>query len=115
MEAGAVVVLVTAPSVEKAAEMGRAVVEARLAACVSVLPQARSIYRWEGAIADETEAVMVIKTRAEVFEALRAQIVAAHPYKCPEILALPVVAGHAGYLDWLTASVGPAMASPISS
>ncbi|HEY3449763.1 MAG TPA: divalent-cation tolerance protein CutA [Myxococcales bacterium] len=104
--ADVVVVLVTAPSAEKAAEIARAVVEERLAACVNVLPAVRSIYRWEGEVQDEAEALMVIKTRAEAFEKLRARVVSLHPYGCPEVVALPVAAGHAPYLAWLTGSVG---------
>ncbi len=104
--ADAVVVLVTAPSAEKAAQMARTVVEERLAACVNVVPGLRSIYRWEGQVQDEPEVLMVVKTRAEAFERLRARIASLHPYSCPEVIALPVVAGHGPYLEWLAGSVG---------
>lgn len=105
-ETESLVVLVTAPTQEKAAEIARALVEERLAACVNVLPAVRSIYRWEGRVQDEPEALMVVKTRADAFERLRARIVALHPYSCPEVIGLPVVAGHRPYLDWLAESVG---------
>jgi len=104
VDTGFVVVLVTAPSAEKAAELARQLVEERLAACGNVVTGVRSIYRWEGKVQDEAEALLILKTRAELFEPLRARVAALHPYSCPEILALPVVAGHAPYLDWLAAS-----------
>jgi len=99
------VVLVTAPSAEQAAELARALVEEKLAACGNVLPGLRSIYRWEGAVQDEPEALLILKTTAGRFEALRGRVVELHPYDTPEVLALPVAAGHAPYLDWVLASV----------
>lgn len=101
MESGFVVVLVTAPGEEKAVELARALVEERLAACVSVVPRLRSIYRWEGAVQDDAEAMLVVKTRAELFERLRDRVLALHPYTCPEVIALPIREGHGPYLDWL--------------
>ena len=101
----AVVVLVTAPSAEKAAELARTLVEEQLAACGNVLPGLRSIYRWEGKIHDEPEALLILKTRACLFEALRERVVALHPYQVPEVLRLDVAAGHLPYLEWIGASV----------
>ena len=101
----ALVVLMTAPSAERAAELARILVEERLAACVNVLPEVRSIYRWEGKVEDAREAMLVAKTQAHRFEALRARVVALHEYSCPEGVALPVVAGHEPYLEWLAGSV----------
>jgi periplasmic divalent cation tolerance protein len=97
----ALVVLVTAPTAEKAAEIARAVVEERLAACGNVVPGLRSIYRWEGKVHDEGEALLVLKTARDRLEALRARVVALHPYEVPEVIALPVEAGHAPYLAWI--------------
>jgi periplasmic divalent cation tolerance protein len=97
------VVLVTAPSQEKAVEIARAVVEARLAACGNVVPGLRSIYRWEGRVHDDTEALLVLKTTRARFEALRDRVLALHPYEVPEVLALPVEAGSAAYLQWIAA------------
>lgn len=99
----ALVVLVTAPTADRAAEIARAVVEERLAACGNVLPGLRSIYRWEGKIEDEAEALLVLKTTRDRFEALRARILALHPYQVPEVIALPVEAGSAPYLAWVLA------------
>jgi periplasmic divalent cation tolerance protein len=99
----AIVVLVTAPSAEKAAEIARAVVEERLAACGNVVPQLRSIYRWEGKVQDDAEALLVLKTTRARFDALRDRVVALHPYEVPEVIALPVEAGSAPYLAWIAA------------
>ena len=98
------VVLVTAPP-DKAGPIARALVEERLAACVSVVERVRSIYRWEGNVQDDAEALLVVKTRAQAFEALRARVIALHPYQCPEVVALPIAAGHAPYLAWIAESV----------
>jgi periplasmic divalent cation tolerance protein len=97
----ALVVLVTTPTPERAAEIARAVVEERLAACGNVIPGLRSIYRWEGAIQDEAEALLLLKTTRARFEALKERILALHPYQVPEVIALPVAAGSAPYLAWI--------------
>src|SRR5512139_2278609 len=99
----ALVVLVTTPSPERAAEIARALVEERLAACGNVVPGLRSIYRWEGKVQDDQEALLVLKTTRARFEALRARVIALHPYEVPEVLALPVEAGSARYLAWIAA------------
>ncbi|MBI5546285.1 MAG: divalent-cation tolerance protein CutA [Deltaproteobacteria bacterium] len=101
-----VVVLVTAPSPEKAQEIARTLVEERLAACVNTIGAVRSTYRWEEKVQDDVESLLVIKTRTEAFERLRARVLSLHPYQCPEVIALPIVLGHAPYLEWLGASVG---------
>jgi periplasmic divalent cation tolerance protein len=101
----AIVVLVTAPSADKAAELARTLVEERLAACGNVLPGVRSIYRWKDTVHDEPEALLVLKTQGALFEELRARVVALHPYECPEVLRLPVEAGHLPYLAWIRDSV----------
>ena len=100
----AIVVLVTAPSADAAAGIARAVVEERLAACGNVLPGVRSIYRWEGKLQDEPEVLLVLKTQRRHFPALRERILALHPYEVPEVIALPVEAGSAAYLDWIAKS-----------
>jgi periplasmic divalent cation tolerance protein len=99
----ALVVLVTAPTPERAAEIARALVEERLAACGNVVPAIRSIYRWEGKVQDDQEALLVLKTTRDRFEALRERVVALHPYQVPEVLALEVEAGSAPYLAWIAA------------
>ena len=104
MPTDAIVVYVTVPDADEGARIGKALVEASLAACVSVVPGVRSIYRWEGKICDDAEALLVIKTRAGLFERLRARGTELHRYDVPEIVALPIVAGHAPYLDWIDQS-----------
>jgi periplasmic divalent cation tolerance protein len=101
----ALVVLVTAPSADEAARLARALVEARLAACGNVLPGLRSIYRWEGRVQDEGEALLLLKTTRDRFEALRDELLRLHPYDVPEVLALPVEAGSPAYLAWLAGAV----------
>ena len=101
MSTEVLVVLVTAPTAEVAAGLARALVEARLAACGNVVPGLRSIYRWEGRVHDESEALLVLKTTRDRFEALRDEVLRLHPYDVPEVLALPVEAGAARYLAWV--------------
>ncbi len=100
------VALSTAPSVEKAAEIARVLVDERLAACVNIVPGVRSIYRWKGEISDDTEALCVIKTRRDRVEMLRARLVALHPYEVPELVVVETIAGHEAYLRWIDESVG---------
>jgi periplasmic divalent cation tolerance protein len=100
------VVLVTAPTPERAAEIARAVVEERLAACGNVVPGIRSIYRWEGKVQDEAEALLVLKTTRARFEALRDRVLALHPYEVPEVIALRVEAGSSAYLAWIAQETG---------
>ncbi len=99
-------VLVTAPSAEVAADLARALVEARLAACGNVVPGLRSIYRWEGAVCDEPEVLLLLKTTRDRFEALKEEVLRRHPYQVPEVVALPVEAGSTAYLDWVRGQVG---------
>ena len=97
----ALVVLVTAPSAEKAAELGRALVSERLAACANVISAIRSIYWWEGKVQDEPEALILLKTTRDRFEALRDRVLALHPYQVPEVVALGIEAGSEKYLAWI--------------
>ncbi len=99
------VVLVTAPSAEKAAELGRALVSERLAACASVVHGIRSIYWWEGKVQDEAEALLVLKTTRARLDALRDRVLALHPYQVPEVVALPIEGGNEKYLEWLAGEV----------
>lgn len=95
------VVLSTFPTPDKAAEIARILVEERLCACVNLVPQVRSIYRWQGAVSDETETLAIIKTTHERYDALAARLIALHPYEVPEMIAVPLVGGHAPYLAWV--------------
>ncbi len=103
-----VVVLVTTPTAESAAEIARALVEEGLAACGNVVPAIRSIYRWAGEIHDDAEALLVLKTERRLVPALKERLPALHPYQVPELLVLPVEDGLAPYLAWVASSVSPA-------
>lgn len=98
------VVFCTLPSPEKASEIARILVEEQLAACVNLVAGLRSIYRWKGEVQDDTETLAIIKTTAERYDALAARILELHPYEVPEIIAVPLVGGHAPYLAWLADS-----------
>jgi len=104
---GVLLVLVTTPSPEVAADLARSLVEAGLAACGNVVPGLRSIYRWEGKVQEEAEALLILKTTRARFEALRDEVLRRHPYQVPEVVALPVEAGSEPYLDWVRGQVGP--------
>ena len=103
-----VAVLVTAPSEPVAVELARGAVSAGLAACGNLVPGVRSISAWQGEICDDAEVLIVFKTTRDGFEALRGHIVDAHPYDTPEVIALPVDAGHLPYLTWVRDQVGGA-------
>src|SRR5690348_924415 len=99
----AVFVYTTYPSAVEAEKAGRALVERSLAACVNILPGMISLYRWEGAIERGEEAVMIIKTRASLAEAVCAAVKEMHAYTTPAILVMPLESVDAGYLAWLMA------------
>jgi periplasmic divalent cation tolerance protein len=96
-----IVVLTTCHSEQQAKTMARHLVEQRVSACVNILPRARSIYRWKDKIEDSAEWLLVIKSRRDLFAALRAEIEKLHTYEVPEILALQVIDGSEAYMGWL--------------
>ena len=100
-----IVCLVTIDDPEKAAQIARFVVEKKLAACVNILPQIRSIYTWKGQLCDETELLMIMKTRGDRFDELQSAIKELHPYEVPEIVSLNIDRGFADYLKWLDESI----------
>jgi periplasmic divalent cation tolerance protein len=99
----AVFVYTTFPSVVEAEKTGRVLLERRLAACVNILPGMVSHYWWQGTIERGEEAVMIIKTRASLAEAVREAVKRGHPYTTPAILVLPIEGGDPAYLGWLMA------------
>ncbi|HWT00546.1 MAG TPA: divalent-cation tolerance protein CutA [Pyrinomonadaceae bacterium] len=103
----AIVVLMTAGSREEAARLADMLVGARLAACVQILPEIESIYHWQGKVERAPEVLLLAKTTEAHFAALEAAVRSLHSYETPEIVALPVTAGSAPYLEWLTANVIP--------
>ena len=100
-EAEVQVALVTAPDPSTAERIARALVEERLAACVNLVPGLRSVYRWEGAVEEAEEVLLVVKTRSDRARALEKRVVALHPYDVPEVLRFAAAGGHAPYLDWV--------------
>ena len=99
----ALLILTNCPNEESANAIALAVIEARLAACVNILPRVQSIYRWQGAVESATEIPLLIKSTATNYPALEALIRQRHPHDIPEIIALPITQGLPAYLNWLSA------------
>jgi periplasmic divalent cation tolerance protein len=102
-----IVVLSTCETGEQAEKLARHLVDNRLAACVNILPGARSIYRWKGATEDAAEWLLIVKSRRDMFDSIRAAIAKLHTYEVPEVIAMPVVDGSESYLGWLDRELGP--------
>lgn len=98
---GVIQVFTTVDSIEAAQRIARTVVERRVAACAQVMGPITSTYWWQGAIETAEEWLCIVKSTEELYTSLEGLIRESHPYDVPEILALPVSAGHAAYLDWL--------------
>ncbi len=103
MAGAAILVLTQLPDRSAAAELARALVEARIAACVTIGASVDSLYHWRGQIETAAETPVIIKTQHARYAEVEAAIRARHPYELPEIIAVPVIAGLAPYLDWITA------------
>ncbi|NVJ49792.1 MAG: divalent-cation tolerance protein CutA [Gammaproteobacteria bacterium] len=99
------VLLTTAPSVAAAESIAKQVLDKQLAACVNLVPQVRSFYRWQGKIACDEEVQLVIKTTAALLDELEQLIRSVHPYEVPELIALPIAAMSDDYQNWLLKSV----------
>jgi periplasmic divalent cation tolerance protein len=99
-------VYVTAKDRAEAIAIGRILVNERLAACANVIDGVASIYRWEGAVHEDTEAILVMKSRVDLIEALTVRVRALHSYDCPCIVSLPIDGGNVDYLDWVAAETG---------
>jgi periplasmic divalent cation tolerance protein len=100
-----IVVLTTCPDEAAAVRIARELVESGLAACVSRMGPVHSTYRWQGAVQDEPEVLLVIKTVTARYPELEMRLKSIHPYEVPEILAVSVTAGSADYLSWLRGAV----------
>jgi len=103
----AFVVFSTFASEEDAARVARVLIEERLIACANLLPGARSLYRWEGAVADAREVVVLMKTRKQDWAALLSRLHELHPYSTPELIAVRVAAGAPAYMEWLERALAP--------
>ena len=99
--------LCTCPDRASAAGLARALVDARLAACVNLLPGVASIYRWQGRVEQADEVLLLIKTTRQAYPALEARLPALHPYELPELLAVESAAGLPAYLEWVAAQARP--------
>jgi periplasmic divalent cation tolerance protein len=101
-------IYVTTPDKAAALNIGRALVDARLAACANVFDGMTAVYRWQGKVQEDGEAVLIAKTREDLVPALTEKVRALHGYECPCIVALPVVGGSRPFLDWIEAETAPA-------
>ncbi|MGL4370169.1 MAG: divalent-cation tolerance protein CutA [Spirochaetota bacterium] len=99
-----ITVFCTVPDAQTAEKIAHAVVETKTAACASIVPGLVSVYRWKGDLCRAGELLLVMKTRAELFDALKAKILSLHPYELPEIVALAIIQGHEPYLSWIAES-----------
>lgn len=104
---GTRMVYITAQDADQARQIARALVTKRLAACANIISAVESVYRWEGAIEEATECVLIAKTTDERLPDLIAETKRLHSYECPCIVALPIVDGHQDYLAWVEAETRP--------
>ena len=104
------VVMTTVASADEAVSLIKTLLERRLIACGQIVPGVRSLYRWNGKIADETEMIVYLKTRAARLDSLEVAFAELHPYKVPELLALPVTGGLSKYLGWITSETSLTLA-----
>lgn len=103
----AIVVFMTAANGEEATRLADMLVGAHLAACVQILPEIESVYRWQGKIERQSEVLILAKTTRSKFEELEREVRFLHSYDTPEIIAVPITAGSTPYLDWLTKAADP--------
>lgn len=94
-------IYMTAGTLDEAREIGRSLIDDRLAACVNILAGMRSLYRWNGGVQEDEEVVMIAKSRAGLVDSLTARVKALHSYDCPCVVALPITAGNPEFLDWI--------------
>ncbi|RMH95458.1 MAG: divalent-cation tolerance protein CutA [Calditrichaeota bacterium] len=95
------IIFCTVPDSETAVHLSRTLVEEKLAACCNIVSGLRSIYFWKGEVCDDSELLLIIKSRLDVYDKLEQRIRELHPYEVPEILALPVYRGWKDYLNWV--------------
>jgi periplasmic divalent cation tolerance protein len=101
-----IVVLITTSSEDEAAKIARSLVDSKLAGCINIIKDIRSIYAWEGKVEDESEVLMIAKTQKALFNDLIRKVKEFHSYTVPEIIALPIVEGSEEYLKWLREVTG---------
>ncbi|HID47587.1 MAG TPA: divalent-cation tolerance protein CutA [Methanothermococcus okinawensis] len=96
-----IVVFITVPNVEVGEKIGHTLIKEKLAVCINITSEVKSIYFWKGNIEEDREHLLVVKTRRDRFESLEKKIKEIHPYEVPEIIALPVILGSKDYLNWI--------------
>jgi periplasmic divalent cation tolerance protein len=106
MDSPGIVVFITAPKEDEAAKIAQALVGARLAGCVNIIRNIRSVYRWQDKIEDDTEVLIIAKTQRLLFESIVKKVRELHSYEVPEIIAMPIVKGSEDYLKWLKEVTG---------
>jgi periplasmic divalent cation tolerance protein len=99
-----VIVLITASSKEEAVNIGRALVDEHLGACVNIVSEVFSLFFWEGKTQDARETLLIVKSRLSLMDKITARVKSLHSYSVPEVIALPIIAGSQEYLDWVKAS-----------
>ncbi len=109
MDSRYILVLITAPSRAAGQQIAQMLLEKKLAACVNLLSPVQSMYTWQGEICTAEEALLIVKSRADLFrEQLLPAVHAVHPYQVPEVIALPLLDGSQPYLDWIESVTLPA-------
>jgi len=96
-----IIILVTTSSEEEGRKIAQVLVEKRIAACVNIINDIESIYRWKGKISDEKEVLLLIKTRKKLYKSVEGEVRKLHSYEVPEIIALPIISGLKDYLYWI--------------
>lgn len=99
------IVLITVPNEKQAEMIAKTLVEKQMAACVNIIPGVRSIYSWQGELCDDSELLLVVKTKPGCFERLKQEVLTLHEYDVPEIIFLPVEQGHREYLQWIDQNI----------
>ncbi len=97
-----IIIMITTPSVAVAQQIAESLLAKHLAACINLIPQVQSLYRWEGKVQKDEEALMLIKSRQSLFHSQIVPLVRQiHPYQLPELIVLPILGGFPPYLDWI--------------
>ena len=102
-----IVVYITAPNLEEAQSLAHALVQDKLAACVNIIPGIQSVYFWEDAVQTDNELLLICKSQADRFDALKTRVQSLHPYDVPEVISIPLQNGSEPYLNWVRENTTP--------